>query len=135
MLTFAREGGQVPHRAVVSSELARLFSVLSHPNRVRIVEEINRGELCVNTLQERLGISHTSVSQQLSVLRTSRLVVERKVGRKVFYHLKNPELAAWILSGSKFICPDPQDTQNLVSAIEEAKETWGDKGAQVSETN
>jgi len=116
----------MPYRALISTELARLFSVLSNQHRIRIVEEISHDEVCVNTLQERLGISHSAVSQQLAVLRTNRLVVERREGRKVFYHLKYPELAAWILSGSKFICPDQQDMQKLTSAIEQAKELWGD---------
>ena len=116
----------MPYRALISTELARLFSVLSNQNRIRIVEEIGHDEVCVNTLQERLGISHSAVSQQLAILRTNRLVVERKEGRKVFYHLKYPALAAWVVSGSNFICPDQQDMQKLTSAIEQAKELWGD---------
>lgn len=114
----------VTHGVVVSTELAKLFSILSNPNRIRIVEELRQGELSVNELQDLLGITHAAVSQQLAVLRTNRIVVERREGRNVFYHLKNPQLAAWVLAGVKFISPDNQEMQDMIAAIEKAKETW-----------
>ncbi|MBX9671579.1 MAG: metalloregulator ArsR/SmtB family transcription factor [Candidatus Obscuribacterales bacterium] len=112
------------HRIVISAELAKLFSVLSNPNRVRIVEELRQGELSVNNLQDLLGISHAAVSQQLAVLRTNRIVAERREGRNVFYHLKNPELAAWVLAGLRFIAPDDQEIKSMLTAIEQAKHSW-----------
>lgn len=114
----------MPYKIVISTEFAKLFSVLSNPNRVRIVEELHQRELSVNDLQELLGITHAAVSQQLAVLRTSRLVVERREGRNVFYRLKDPELASWVLAGIKFISPDYREIQNMMTAIEKAKETW-----------
>lgn len=114
----------MPYRVVISTEFAKLFSVLANPNRVRIVQELHQGELSVNDLQELLGITHAAVSQQLAVLRTNRLVVERRDGRNVFYKLKEPELAAWVLSGIKFISPDHREIQKMMNAIEKAKETW-----------
>ncbi len=119
----------MPYRIVISSELAKLFAVLSNPNRVRIVEELHRGELSVNDLQQRLCITHAAVSQQLAVLRTNRIVVERREGRNVLYHLKDAELAAWILSGIKFISPNQDEILSMMTAIESAKRTWaaGDK--------
>jgi len=123
MSTFAYEEA-MSHRLVISTELAKLFSVLSNPNRIRIVEELRQGELSVNNLQDLLGITHSAVSQQLAVLRTNRIVVERREGRNVFYHLKNPELAAWVLSGLRFISPDDKEIQSMQTAIEKAKESW-----------
>ncbi len=114
----------MPHRVVISSELARLFAVLSNPNRVRIVEELNTRELSVNDLQELLGVTHAAVSQQLAVLRTNRIVSERREGRHVYYHLKDPALAAWVLSGISFISPDHREMQEMTNAIEKAKESW-----------
>jgi hypothetical protein len=41
-------GAIVPYRAVVSGKLAKLFAVLSHPIRVRIVEELRAQDLAVS---------------------------------------------------------------------------------------
>lgn len=119
----------MPHRSVISSELARLFAVLSNPNRVRIVEELNTRELSVNDLQDLLGVTHAAVSQQLAVLRTNRIVSERREGRHVYYHLKDPALAAWVLSGISFISPDHREMQEMTNAIEKAKESWSAEDA------
>lgn len=114
----------MPYRAVVSAELARLFGVLSHPLRVRIVEELRREDLPVNTLKDILGVTHAAASQQLAVLRNARLINEHREGRNVFYHLRNPELAAWIMEAVKFISPDPGEVQDIIVAIEKAKTEW-----------
>jgi len=119
-----RTGLIVPYRTVVSKELAKLHSVLSHPIRVRIIEELRGGELSVNALRDRLGITHAAVSQQLAVLRSSRLIVEQRQGRNVFYQLRNPELASWIMDGVKFISPDPSEVEQMLSAIQNAKGVW-----------
>lgn len=114
----------MPYRIIISSELAKLFSVLSNPNRVRIVEELSQHELSVNDLQRRLNITHAAVSQQLAVLRTNRIVMERREGRNVLYHLRDPDLAAWVLTGIKFISPNQDEIQSMMTAIESAKRTW-----------
>ncbi len=114
----------MPYRTVVSKELAKLHGVLSHPIRVRIIEELRENELSVNSLRDRLGITHAAVSQQLAVLRSSRLIVEHRQGRNVFYQLRNPELARWIMEGVSFISPDPSEVEQMLSAIQNAKGAW-----------
>lgn len=114
----------MPYRTVISAELARLFSVLSNPHRVRIVEELSQRELSVNELQDRLNITHAAVSQQLAVMRTNRIVVERRDGRNVLYHLRDADLAVWVLAGIKFISPNQDEIQNMLTAIESAKKSW-----------
>ena len=115
----------MPYRALVSAELAKLFGVLSHPIRIRIIEELKREDLTVGTLKDILGITSSAVSQQLAVLRTHHLVVEMRQGRNVFYHLHRPDLAKWIMDGVSFISPDTSEVQHMVSAIESVKSVWG----------
>jgi len=114
----------MPARATVSKELADLFSVLSNPHRVRIVEELRGGEVDVNGLQIAVGISHSGVSQHLSVLRAHRLVAERRDGRRVFYHLPQPELAEWVLAGLNFVEGEIAHTDEIRSAVEQARQLW-----------
>lgn len=120
----------MPYRAVVSAELAKLFGVLSHPIRIRIIEELKKEDLTVGTLKDMLGITHSAVSQQLAVLRSHHLVVEMRQGRNVFYHLRKPELAQWIMDGVSFISPDASEVEQMMSAIQSVKSVWGDEKPQ-----
>ncbi len=115
----------MPYRAVVSAEMAKLFGVLSHPLRIRIIEELKREDLSVGNLKDILGITHSAVSQQLAVLRSHHLVVEMRQGRNVFYHLRNPKLASWIMDGVSFISPDASEIEKMMSAIQSVKTVWG----------
>ncbi len=114
----------MPYRVVVSNKLSNLFNVLSHPLRVRMIEELKEQELTVGTLKDLLEISSATASQQLSILRSHGIVVENRQGRNVYYHLQKPRMAAWILDGLEFVVPDQQEIQSTVSAIENARDAW-----------
>ena len=114
----------MPHRALVTKELADFLGTLSHPHRIRIVEELRDGERDVNALQAMLGVSHSRTSQNLSVLRMHRVVAERREGRHVFYRLVQPDMAAWILTGIQFLEADAAHAQVRQSAIDEVRQIW-----------
>jgi len=118
----------VPHRGLVSKELATLFSVLSHPGRLQIVEELRNGERDVASLQAHLGLSQPHTSQLLSVLKAHRLVAERKVGRKVLYHLTQPDLAGWLVMGLAFVAGSGLPSEELLMAVEAVRQLWSDNG-------
>ena len=115
----------MPARHLIAKALADLFGILSHPDRVRIVEELRQGERDVNALQAILGVSHSRTSQNLAVLRMNRVVAERREGRHVYYHLVQPEMAAWILNGVQFLESDPAKLQASREAIDEVRQIWG----------
>ena len=54
--------------------LADTFSALGDPTRVRILDALSHGELCVCDLAAVLGVSQSAVSHQLRLLRGLRLV-------------------------------------------------------------
>jgi DNA-binding transcriptional ArsR family regulator len=114
----------MPQRALVARELAELLGILAHPQRIRIVEELALGERHVNALQQLLGISHSGVSQHLAVLRAHRLVAERREGRHVVYHLRNPELAAWLTAAMTFLEDEQQIAQDVRAAIAKVRKLW-----------
>jgi DNA-binding transcriptional ArsR family regulator len=109
---------------MIAKELAELFGVLSHPDRVRIIEELRDGERDVNALQALLGVSHSRTSQNLAVLRVHRIVAERREGRHVHYRLVQPELAPWILQGIHFLEADTISVQARQTAIDEVRQIW-----------
>lgn len=117
----------MPTRTIAARELAKFFGLFSHPDRVRIVEELREGERDVNALQEALGVSHSRTSQNLAILRTNRVVAERRDGRHVFYRLTHPEVADWVLGGLRFVEADLADVVQRRLAIEAARQVWNAK--------
>ena len=117
----------MPTRTIAARELAKFFGVFSHPDRVRIVEELRESERDVNALQEALGVSHSRTSQNLAILRTNRVVVERRDGRHVFYRLTYPEVADWVLGGLRFVEADLAEVVQRRLAIEAARQVWNPK--------
>jgi len=116
----------VPHRLLVTKELAAFFSVLGHPHRIRIIEELRDGECDVKSLQAALGISHSGVSQHLMVLRAHRIVSERRQGRRVFYRLRQPGMASYLLGATEFV-EQESEAQELRDAIKKARRAWSAK--------
>lgn len=68
-------------------QAAHLYHLLSHPVRLRILDELRRDEACVCHLQAVLGRPQAYVSQQLRVLREAEVVTARKDGLLVYYRL------------------------------------------------
>ncbi len=83
-------------RANSHRQAARLFHLLSHPARLRILDELRRGEACVCHLQAVLRRPQPYVSQQLRVLRDAGLVTDRRSGLLVYYQLADRQVE-WIL--------------------------------------
>jgi DNA-binding transcriptional ArsR family regulator len=67
--------------------LADTFRAMGDPTRVRILDALSHGELCVCDLAAVLGLTQSAVSHQLRLLKSLRLVRARRDGRMVFYAL------------------------------------------------
>ena len=65
--------------------LTEIFRVLGDPTRVRILDALSGGELCVCDIASLVGISESAASHQLRLLRGMRLVRPRRAGRLVYY--------------------------------------------------
>jgi ArsR family transcriptional regulator, lead/cadmium/zinc/bismuth-responsive transcriptional repressor len=69
------------------NSLAETFRLLGDPTRVRIVDALAQGQLCVHEISDRIGISESAVSHQLRLMRSMRIVRGRREGRCVYYTL------------------------------------------------
>jgi len=78
----------------LASHLANLFSALSDPTRLRIIDLLLDGELSVGSIAVQLGMTESAVSHQLRGLRLQRIVRKRKQGRQVFYSLDDEHVTA-----------------------------------------
>jgi DNA-binding transcriptional ArsR family regulator len=84
-----------------SFHLANLFSALSDPTRLRIIEILLDCEPSVGAIAGQLGMSESAVSHQLRGLRLQRIVRARKQGRQVFYCLDDEHMAELFRLGLK----------------------------------
>ena len=114
----------MPSRAILAREMSALLKAIAHADRVRIIEELKAGALDVTALSESLGVPATRVSQHLAVLKSHRLVEERRDGRHHHYSLAEPELATWLLDGVRFIETRLASELAAQKVIEAAKTLW-----------
>lgn len=88
-----REKVEAARRALPPDEtfslLAETFSALSDSNRAKILHCLLDQELCVCDIASIAGISESATSQHLRVLRTLRMVTQRKQGRMMYYSLND----------------------------------------------
>ena len=68
-------------------DLADIFKIFSDSTRVKILYALMQAEMCVCDISVLLGMSKSSVSHQLRILKQSELVKYRKAGRVVYYSL------------------------------------------------
>jgi ArsR family transcriptional regulator len=67
-----------------------LFKGLADPTRIRILNLLAAGELCVCDLVALLGLSQPTVSRHLAYLRRAGLVAARPDLRFTYYRLADP---------------------------------------------
>jgi ArsR family transcriptional regulator, lead/cadmium/zinc/bismuth-responsive transcriptional repressor len=83
--------------------LADTFRILGDPTRVRIVDVLAHGELCVCDIAEHVGISESAVSHQLRLMRSMRLVRGRREGRCVYYTLDDQHILDLFQQGLRHV--------------------------------
>ena len=73
--------------------MAETFRLLGDPTRLRVVQALSHGELCVCDLAAMLGVERTAVSNHLRLLRVMRLVSYRQEGKLAYYSLADGHIA------------------------------------------
>lgn len=76
----------------VYTHLAETFAALADSNRAKIIYSLIEQELCVCDIACVIGISESAVSQHLRILRSLRLVKQRKEGRMMYYSLNDDHI-------------------------------------------
>ncbi|MEN6472756.1 MAG: metalloregulator ArsR/SmtB family transcription factor [Syntrophaceae bacterium] len=79
--------------------LARLFKAYGDPTRLKILFMLAASEMCVCDIAAALGMQHSAVSHQLTVLLRSRLVRQKKQGKAVYYSLSGKHVKALLFQG------------------------------------
>jgi DNA-binding transcriptional ArsR family regulator len=77
-----------------ASQACRLLKVLANQDRLIILCQLSKGEMCVGEIEALLGITQPTLSQQLTVLREEALVSSRREGKNIFYQMNDPKALA-----------------------------------------
>lgn len=70
------------------------FAAIADPTRRALLDLLRQGERSAGELAENFEMSWPAVSQHLGVLKSARLVRERRQGRKRLYSMDAARLAA-----------------------------------------
>ncbi len=74
------------------------FKLLADETRLSsLLLIVTEGELCVCELTSALGETQPKISRHLAMLRSAKVLLDRRQGQWVFYRL-NPELPKWALA-------------------------------------
>ena len=105
---------------------ADAFNAVAEPRRRQILDVLTGGELAVNDVVDRLGLSQPQVSKHLRVLREVGAVDVREDGRQRFYRLNGEALKPihdWI---ARYEETWSERFDRLDSVLEELKKEEGD---------
>ena len=84
-------------------DLAELFRVFGDSTRIKILYALFESELCVGDIATLLNLSQSSVSHQLRLLKTSKLVKFRREGKAMFYSLDDEHVRSIIALGMEHV--------------------------------
>ncbi|WP_051986390.1 ArsR/SmtB family transcription factor [Clostridium amazonitimonense] len=73
-----------------------VFKALGDGTRLGILWILTTNEMCVNDLAQYMSMSNSAISHQLRELRMANLVKSRKVGKKVYYTVKDKKLKVFL---------------------------------------
>ena len=68
-------------------DVAELFKIFGDSTRIRILYLLYDKEMCVNEIASSLNMTISAISHQLKILKSSKLISNRKDGKTVYYSL------------------------------------------------
>jgi DNA-binding transcriptional ArsR family regulator len=75
-------------------EVAGLFTALSEPSRLALLQALHQGPLAVHQLMEACRMKQANVSKHLGMLHYHRLVERKREGSSVKYQIADPMVFA-----------------------------------------
>ncbi|HEX6281864.1 MAG TPA: metalloregulator ArsR/SmtB family transcription factor [Nitrososphaera sp.] len=96
---------------------AEVCKTLSNPVRLRIINELQDGEMTVGALTKKLGIRQAHVSQHLAVLRQRGVVKTRRDGSNIYYGISNPKIVKACSLIREVLLEQLQKYQSIVAEI------------------
>lgn len=99
---------QVPHISQMrsaASEATAALRTLANEDRLLLLCQLSQGEMSVSDLESALDIRQPTLSQQLGVLRTEKLVQTRRDGKRIFYSVSDQKVLSILNLLYELYCP------------------------------
>ena len=74
----------------VFESVARYFSVLGEPTRLRILHALCQEEKCVNEIIKVTGLAQANASRHLGLMYQAGMLSRRREGTQIFYKVADP---------------------------------------------
>ncbi|WP_310566210.1 metalloregulator ArsR/SmtB family transcription factor [Hydrogenophaga sp.] len=106
----------------VFESVARYFSVLGEPTRLRILHALCQEEQCVNEIIRVTGLAQANASRHLGLMYQAGMLARRREGTQIFYRVADPvyvELCRTVsaqVMGRAGRVPDARDGFDVPSA-------------------
>ena len=80
-------------------DMAEFFKVFGDSTRMKIISALLKDELCVGEIAMITNSTQSAISHQLRVLKQSKLVKYKKVGKTVYYSLDDNHIYQIVYKG------------------------------------
>ena len=84
-------------------DLAEIFKVFGDSTRIRIMFALCDEEKSVNEIAKQLNMTDSAVSHQLKILKQSKLVKAKRIGKQIYYSLADQHVKTIIAMGREHI--------------------------------
>lgn len=72
----------------------KIYKALAHPLRIKIVQKLMDGPLCVCVLNESVEFSQSNLSQHLKILKDAGILKSEKEGIRIMYSITDDEITS-----------------------------------------
>ena len=103
----------------VFEKVARYFSLLSDPSRLKVIHAICTQELSVSDVMSATGLTQSAVSRHLSNLHLSSVASRRKVGAQALYTITDRTLTDICRTACVSLVSRESDEQMAATALQQ----------------
>jgi ArsR family transcriptional regulator len=79
--------------SIKRDKTAKVLKVLGDPNRIKIIELLNQGEMCQCDIIPLIKQSQPTMSRHLSLLEEHGILISHKDGVKMIYSIADPNVS------------------------------------------
>lgn len=76
----------------ITTEISKIFKVLSNPVRIKIIYALKNGELCICELLELLNEKQPVISKHIKELKNADIIKTKREGNKILCSIKDPDI-------------------------------------------